>query len=80
MQGRRKLWKSGGMGGQLVIQDLLKERVLLFFLPKSGGAIVPRTPVIPMVLLCCDVGGSENPGGQVVIWWAYTKFSTTYLA
>ena len=47
-----------------------------FALSKPGGAIVPRTPIIPMVLLCWDVGRFDISGGQVVIWRALTSGHT----
>ena len=38
-------------GVQVIIQGLLKEKVLLQFLPKSEGAIASPTPLLPTSLL-----------------------------
>ena len=36
------------LGMQVIIQGLLNERVLLLFLPKSGGTFAPWSPWVPL--------------------------------
>ena len=60
-QGPRTLGRSKNLGVQLTILNLLKENVLLLFIPKVGGegAIVPLAPPIPMVLLADDLSSID---------------------
>ena len=59
--------KSENPGDQRLIQGLLKEKVLLLFLPKSGGrnrmASNPQCNVFGAETL----GNSENPGDRIRI-------------
>jgi len=43
--------KSVNLGVHLVIQEFLKEQILLLYLEKSGGALAPSAPPVPPPLL-----------------------------
>ena len=53
---------SKSVGVQVVSQDLLKGKVLLLFLPKSGGSISPPAP------------GSDGLGDETVVCGVIPKF------
>ena len=55
-QGRREVWKSEGVEGQILIQGLLKENVWLIFFPKIWG-----DPLIPPK-------GSDGPAGHTTYY------------